>query len=170
MKRALLLCALLSGCASYEKDLRTICDAPNAVNLSAVDPAQKATLLAEHIAKKIKSREAKNLFSGLASVDPATKDEILRSEAAKAGIEKCALVEVWSERLMETSGSYTNDLQSICSATDFSAIQSIVAVTDTGKNLVRTLGNIGIGESARVEMLAREAKAHRVMPCDVVSK
>jgi hypothetical protein len=173
VRRALFLAALLTGCASYEKDLRVICDSPNQID-AAADPTEAPMLLAQHISERIRTREAKNLMSSLAKpgVDPELRPKILAAEAAKHGIEKCALAEQQSAAIDERLGgaSYTDDLQAICSAADFSAIESIAAVTDSGQNLVRTLGNIGIGESARVEMLAREAKAHRVMPCDVVSK
>jgi len=86
---------LLAGCGSYKKDLATICDAPNQAAITATDPSERVTLLAAWIDQRIKTDEARNLFSALANASPNDKSTMLREEAKKNGIASCPLADVF---------------------------------------------------------------------------
>jgi hypothetical protein len=92
--RSLSLLALawcLSGCGSYKKDLQTLCDAPkNAPGVQNANPADRATVMASWVDKNLGSTEGRNLFRGLASVDPAEKGKVLREAAQSEGLTSCA--------------------------------------------------------------------------------
>ncbi len=85
----------LTGCASYERDLRAICGLPHSPHVSAKENPDRATQMSSHMVKTLRSPEGVELFSLLANVDLAMKAELLEAEARSQGITTCAMAEEW---------------------------------------------------------------------------
>ena len=79
--------ALLSGCGSFSGDMKMMCEAPKHVDVGALDPAERAHEIAIYISKNTRSREARELFQGLATVEKADRAKLLEDAVRRAGIE-----------------------------------------------------------------------------------
>jgi hypothetical protein len=92
----LLLCScLLSSCGGGVKaDFDDICNAEQRAGVgSETDPAQKAVKIAMWLQKRLRTSEAKKFLGAMASVDPAQKGNLLRTEAAKHGVSPCPIAD-----------------------------------------------------------------------------
>lgn len=92
---AVLAAAACSG-ASYQDDLKTICDAPNRGTAEG-DATARAVALAEKVKEAVKTKEGKELVNTLGNfgIGSSARREILEKEAQKAGIADCALATLW---------------------------------------------------------------------------
>jgi hypothetical protein len=90
MRRSLWLAAaalLLGGCGSFEADMKMMCDSPSVVSKDGHNPSERAMLLAEHITKNTKSREARELFQALGNADQDGRVKLLEYGVKRAGID-----------------------------------------------------------------------------------
>jgi hypothetical protein len=78
---------VLGGCGSFEADMKMMCESPNHVSKTGHDPSERAMLLAEHITKNTKSREARELFQALGNADADQRVKLLEYGVKRAGID-----------------------------------------------------------------------------------
>jgi len=92
---ALAASCLLSACTSYRDDVATICDAPDKIgDTSKMKPSEKMTLMGKYCEENVKSEKGKELLWSLAASPRGVRNKIIRSEAAKVGINPCHLADV----------------------------------------------------------------------------
>ena len=95
--RSILLALILTACQSYTGGVQAICDTPSACPACTTGaPEARMAALGKHLDANVTNRSARNLMGALASADPATKAKLLRDEAAKVGIENCALADTFT--------------------------------------------------------------------------
>lgn len=90
MRRTLLLVAAtlpLAGCGSYKADMQMMCDAPKHVSAIGISPEERAMLIAEHIAKNVRSAEGRRFFQGIASVSSGSRTAVLEAGVREAGLD-----------------------------------------------------------------------------------
>jgi hypothetical protein len=119
MKRVLLITvlALLTtaapGCGKQEQTftegMQLLCGSTASLP-STMSPAEKARAIAESADKKVTNKEVRELAGSLAALDGPQKVDRLRAAATRAGIERCGLVELWTESPMQKA------LRTICEA------------------------------------------------------
>jgi hypothetical protein len=82
---------------TFDEAMRIICDAPEKAELSpeAEASTSRALLLASWLDRRIHNQEARQLMGSLAATTPEGKLAALKTGAKRAGIERCALAEVW---------------------------------------------------------------------------
>lgn len=95
MRLLLVLALFAPGCASYQDDVELMCSAEDhlrdvdKLDYQAAGHAKKATILMSAIERKVKTAEGKKLYASIGAAAPAAKFELLRTEAAKAGLTVC---------------------------------------------------------------------------------
>ena len=96
MNRTLLLAVLLLvSCKSYKDDVGTICDAPDKIgDTSKMRPSEKMSLMGKYCEENVKSDKGKELLWSLAAAPRGARNKIIRTEAAKVGINPCHLADV----------------------------------------------------------------------------
>ena len=96
MNRTLVLAAvcLLTSCTSYRDDVGTICDAPDKIgDTSKMKPSEKMALMGKYCEENVKSDKGKELLWSLAASPRGARNKIIRTEAAKVGINPCHLAD-----------------------------------------------------------------------------
>lgn len=112
----LVLAALLAvaavGCGEKEQSftdgMRHLCGATASLP-STMSRSEKATAIGEKAEKNVRNPEVRALIEKIVNAESG-KSDLLRAAAARAGIEQCALLELWTESPMATS------LRIICEA------------------------------------------------------
>lgn len=90
--------ALVSACQSEEDGMRALCDAPRTCEeCGNAAPEIRASVLARHVDDVVTNSEVSELFDSLAERSPEERVRIVRERASNAGIDHCAIVDVWSE-------------------------------------------------------------------------
>jgi len=86
------------GNQTFEEAMRITCDAPKNAELPPEKPGDvnRALLVAAWIDQRVTNHEVRQLMGAAAAAQtPAGKLAALRDGATKAGIERCALAEMW---------------------------------------------------------------------------
>lgn len=96
MKRYLPLFVLLVGCGDFKKDVQSICNAASDGTVLAAAPPDRPRAIAEAMAKDVGSSEGKKLLNTLAGAPNDVKSRILKAEADKAGIQRCATADFFA--------------------------------------------------------------------------
>jgi hypothetical protein len=92
---AALTACLLTSCTSYRDDVATICDAPDKIgDTSKMRPGEKMALMGKYCEENVKSDKGKELLWSLAASPRGVRNKIIRTEAAKVGINPCHLADV----------------------------------------------------------------------------
>ena len=105
----LVLVSIGGGCGgqSFEEGMLAICQSPLEVEreaseaapsrlVAAVQPPARATAAGNWISHHVTNAEARELFAALAPLPPDQKARRAREAAARAGIARCPLAEVWA--------------------------------------------------------------------------
>lgn len=83
---------------TFEEAMRLTCDAPEKADLPPEKPGDmnRFLLVASWIDQRVTNKEVRQLMGAAAAAEtPAGKLKALRDGARKAGIERCALAEMW---------------------------------------------------------------------------
>lgn len=92
---ALTAVCLLASCTSYRDDVGTICDAPDKIgDTSKMKPAERMAKMGKYCEENVKSEKGKALLWEMASSGRGARNKILRTEAAKVGINPCHLADM----------------------------------------------------------------------------
>ena len=79
---------------SFAEGIRAFCEAPARVKAELeAEPSRKATILALEVRRSVTNEEAKAAIAHLGALAPEAKDESLRDLLARAGVERCPIVE-----------------------------------------------------------------------------
>ena len=93
----LTILVLLLGCsASYESDLRVLCDAPRASGAAATDPAARMLVIAKYLGETLTNREVLGLITEIKALPEGEKAGRLTAAAAAAGITDCPMANALS--------------------------------------------------------------------------
>lgn len=85
---------LLASCTSYRDDVATICDAPDKIgDTSKMKPGERMSRMGKYCEENVKSDKGKELLWQLASSTRSARNKIIRTEAAKVGINPCHLAD-----------------------------------------------------------------------------
>lgn len=86
-----------SSTQTFDEAMHIICDAPEKAEFppEAQNATNRALLLASWIDQRVQNREARELMGSMAATGREGKLAALRSGAKRAGIERCALSQVW---------------------------------------------------------------------------
>jgi len=90
---------------SFESDLRLICEAPSRLEAGQDAAARKAFETApdqparelEFLREQVQTEKGRQLLARLTHAAPQAAPDVLRSEAARAGLGKCRLAEDWAQ-------------------------------------------------------------------------
>ena len=108
---AALVALALAGCGekdqSFKEAMEILCGSTASLP-STMKPAEKALAIARTADQKVKNHEVRELAGSLAALEGKQKVAHLREAATRAGIERCGLVELWTESPM------TESLRLIC--------------------------------------------------------
>lgn len=88
----------LASTQTFEEAMRLTCDAPEKADLPPEEPGDlnRFLLVASWIDQRVTNKEVRQLMGAAAAAEtPAGKLAALREGARKAGIERCALAEMW---------------------------------------------------------------------------
>lgn len=86
---------LLGSCTSYRDDVGTICDAPDKIgDTSKMKPGERMALMGKYCEENVKSDKGKELLWSLAASPRGARNKIIRTEAAKVGINPCHLADM----------------------------------------------------------------------------
>jgi hypothetical protein len=92
--KACAVALLLCSCGAAKADFDDICNAEQRSGVTGeTDPTQKAVKIAMWLQGRLRTSEAKKFLSAMASVDPAQKGNLLRTEAAKHGVSPCPIAD-----------------------------------------------------------------------------
>jgi hypothetical protein len=82
---------------TFDEAMRIVCSAPDQVEQppESAGAANRAMVIAMWIDQRVHNQEVRKLMGGLAAQTPAGKLEALDAGARRAGIERCALAELW---------------------------------------------------------------------------
>lgn len=82
---------------TFEDAMRVACDAPNSADLPPASggEANRAMLLAAWLDRRVQNREVRQLMGGAGAETPDGKLAALEAGARRAGIERCALADLW---------------------------------------------------------------------------
>ena len=96
----LVLLSITAACGgqSFEEGILAICQSPSQAPVAAAQPSARATAAGLWIGQHVTNPEARELFAALAPLPPDQKAHRARQAAARAGIDRCPLAEVWSPR------------------------------------------------------------------------
>ena len=85
----------LLGCQSKRAAIQIICNAPTQCTqcLQAKDPAERQTLLVDHIRKNLRNREVIEQFDKIANPQSAPSTSSLADYIKSAGVESCPLTD-----------------------------------------------------------------------------
>ncbi len=112
---AALLAVAAAGCGEKEQSftdgMRHLCGATASLP-STMSRSEKAAAIAKAAEQNVKNEEVREIATSLASLEGDQKLARLREAAARAGIERCGLAELWTESPM------TKSLRIICQAPD----------------------------------------------------
>ncbi|HLU67451.1 MAG TPA: hypothetical protein VKZ63_14315 [Kofleriaceae bacterium] len=89
--------AAISGCKkegqSFAEGMRIVCQAPD--HVPGTSAAQKATALAAYIDQNVSNEEVKKTIRELSLSEGSAKRRVLEEAAGRAGLDRCALAELW---------------------------------------------------------------------------
>jgi len=97
---------------SFAEAMQIACAAPERAELppESAGDVNRAMVLAAWIDRHVRNREVRQLMGGSAAQTPQGKIEALEAGARRAGIARCALVELWlGSKAAETSTSTPAD-------------------------------------------------------------
>jgi hypothetical protein len=82
---------------TFDEAMRVVCSAPEQAEMppESSGAANRAMVIAMWIDQRVHNQEVRQLMGGLAAQTPAGKLEALASGARRAGIERCALADLW---------------------------------------------------------------------------
>lgn len=84
-----------TGCTSYRDDVATICDAPDKIgDSSKMSPSQKWAVMGKYMEENVKSDKGKELLWGLSASGRSARNKMMRTEAAKVGINPCHITDI----------------------------------------------------------------------------
>lgn len=96
MKRYLPLFLVLVGCGDFKKDVQSICDAASDGTVLSAASQDRPKALTEAMAKDVSSSEGKKLLTTLGGAPNDVKSKILKVEAEKAGLKRCATADFFA--------------------------------------------------------------------------
>lgn len=96
---------------SFKEGMELLCGSTASLP-STMKPSEKATAIARAADEKVKNQEVRELATSLAGLEGDQKLARLKEAAARAGVERCGLAELWTEAPMKKS------LRIICEAPD----------------------------------------------------
>lgn len=108
------LVSLTAGCGgdkeqSFKEGMELLCGSTASLP-STLSPSEKAMAIAKAADEKVTNNEVRQLATSLASLEGDQRAARLKEAAARAGIERCGLAELWTESPMKKA------LQIICNA------------------------------------------------------
>jgi hypothetical protein len=84
----------LTACQSHHAAIELICNAPTqCAECNVADPSARAMHLAEYISNHLTNSEAVAMVSSMANMEPSSRAQVLRSEAAREGIASCPMAD-----------------------------------------------------------------------------
>ena len=82
---------------TYAEALDVICNQwVGLAEIENAEPSIRAMRLAEWISERLTNPQAIEMFDNIATVSPEDRANILRIQAQEQGLDRCAIVEIWT--------------------------------------------------------------------------
>lgn len=157
---------------SFQDGMTLLCGSTASLP-STLSPSEKATAIARAADEKVTNKEVRELAAQLAALEGDQKLARLREAAARAGIERCGLAELWTESPM------TRSLRVICQAPEklqlppdadpssrAQAMADYIRANVTDPDALKLMSELAATDPAgRGAELARVAREHGIERC-----
>ncbi|MBT8495801.1 MAG: hypothetical protein KJO07_22350 [Deltaproteobacteria bacterium] len=85
-----------AAAADYAGDIERICNAEQLSGADQLDEGARSMHVAQWLGGNIKTEDGRQFLASLARAKAGAKVELLNSQAAKLGLDGCALAKAWS--------------------------------------------------------------------------